>query len=137
MFLQINYLAVAVVVVAHQILGAFYYGLLAKPWMTALGVTNKELDGKDPVPYIVALAGSLVFTLGIAVLADRLAISTAASGALLGLAVAGAFSLSFLATHYAFGGSVVFSSHWTLFLIDSGRDILAGVIAGAILAVWR
>jgi hypothetical protein len=137
MFAQINYLAVIVIVILHQILGALWYAILGKPWMKAIGAAPEQFDGKDPAPYIVSLVSSIVFTLALAAVMQMAGITGIAKGALFGVIVAIAFSISSLATHYAFGGSAAFSSHWIVFAIDSGRDILIGLTAGIILGIWR
>ena len=70
---SLNYLAIIVGVVINQMLGAAWYRTWGKPWMTDVGITMEDVEAmkgtsQQWLPYVVAIASSLVFTFVLALL---------------------------------------------------------------------
>lgn len=73
-YIVLNFWQIFAATVAGWLFGAAYYGALAKPWMAAAGLTEKDIKGPNgkpsPVPFIVSfiaefwiaciLAGALI-----------------------------------------------------------------------------
>lgn len=53
----INVLAAGVVT---WIFGAIWYMSIAKQWMAATGLTEEDVNQKDPLPYVVSLIGAIL-----------------------------------------------------------------------------
>ncbi len=135
-FGDLNYWAIAVAVVFNQVLGAGWYSLWAKPWMADVGLSTEDMEAmkgtpRQWYPYLIAVVAGVVFTLGLAMLAEGLEVSGVGEGLLLGAAVAVAFIFTSNAINYAFEGRGL-----RLFLINSGYPLSSYSIIGIILATW-
>ncbi len=53
-------LSVVAAAAAAWIFGAVWYGMIGKQWMDASGLTEETIDRKNPAPYIVSFAGTLI-----------------------------------------------------------------------------
>lgn len=116
--------------VANWAIGAVWYGAFGNAWLAALGKRKEQLDPRDPRPYLVALAGSLLNAWGLSIALRWIPPTSLGHAALLGL---GAWLLLVAATsakHYAFAG-------WPrrLFAIDLGCDLVGFVAMALILAL--
>ena len=49
-----GFVSVIVAAAAAWIFGAVWYGVIARQWMTASGLTEDTIDRKNPAPYIVS-----------------------------------------------------------------------------------
>ena len=127
---DMNYIAVLVAAAAYFVLGAVWYGLLAKPWMAFAGKTQEEVEsGAGPGPYITAAIASLVAAVALAAI-----IKLAGAGSVgEAICIAGTCSVGLVcsaaAKHYAFQGFKP-----GLLLIDGGYDVVGFVAMGAI--IW-
>ena len=88
--------------IAGWIWGAIWYSIMAKPWMTDVGLTEETINRKNPVPYIAAvvfaiLCAGMIRHVFVSSGVDTLA-KAIMSGAGLGLFVAAPW----LATNYLF-----------------------------------
>ena len=133
--LDFNYWAILVALVASQVLGAFWYSqiLFGKPWMKLTGLTAEYIKEHPPkMEYVVSLVGSLITTLVMAWLHQRLGSTTVWDGLELGLIGGVGFAGAGVAANYAFTGR---SSK--LFLIELGQVTIGMIIISLILALWR
>lgn len=129
----INRAAVFVAVVLHQVLGFLWYGVFfAKPWLDGLGKTLSDLNPNDPLPYILDVVGWIAASLVMAWLVVRLDIRSAGCGALLGFLLWLGLAVPALVPHYAFIGLKP-----VVMAIDASDLLVACLITGAILGVWR
>ncbi len=55
-----EFLSVIAAAVVAWIFGAVWYGIIAKPWMAASGLTEEAIDRKNPAPYIVSFLCTLL-----------------------------------------------------------------------------
>ncbi|MGI9405019.1 MAG: DUF1761 domain-containing protein [Hyphomicrobiaceae bacterium] len=67
-FAGISYVAVLAAAVASFMFGGAWYGILAKPWMAALGKTEAEIkaSGSSATPMVIAFVSQLVMAWALA-----------------------------------------------------------------------
>ncbi len=130
--LQINWLAVLLAFVSSMVIGFLWYmpAAFGRKWMEAIARTEKELKALDGgtaiwVPMMVAAALSSIL---LAVLAGALGLDTPLAAGFFAFVAAVVFRAGGHAIHNGFAGRAA-----TVTLIDSGHDILALTVAGAII----
>lgn len=129
---QINWLAVLLAFISSMIIGFVWYmpAVLGKRWMAAIGKTEQDLKNIDGgagiwVPMMVAAALTAVL---LAVLISKLGLDNAVAGGWFALVLALVFRAGGHVIHNGFAGRPT-----TVTLIDSGHDLLAITVAGAII----
>jgi hypothetical protein len=129
---QINWLAVLIAFLATMAIGFVWYmpAVLGRRWMAAIGKSEDDLRNMEGgagiwVPMMVAAA---VTTILLAVLISKLGIDNALAGGWFALVVALVFRAGGHVIHNGFAGRPS-----TVTLIDSGHDIVAMTVAGAII----
>jgi hypothetical protein len=133
----INFLAVLVAAAIRMAVGALWYSSagFSKQWMALAGITKEKMDeamkkGMGKL-YATEFGGSLITSL---VLAGILANGPASAGS---GAVAGAILwLGFVATSTL--SDFIFAQRpMKLYWINNGYNLVALILTGALLAVWR
>ncbi len=75
-FAGFNVIAVVLAMVASMAIGAFWYSVLAKPWIAAVGFSKDELEavenGGNPVIYAIAALSHLIMAIVLAGLIGHL-----------------------------------------------------------------
>lgn len=129
---QINWLAVALAFVLSMAIGFVWYlpAVLGTRWMAAIGKTEEDLKNISGgagiwVPMMVTAALTAVL---LAVLISKLGLDNAAAGGLFALVLGLVFRAGGHVIHNGFAGRPT-----TVTLIDSGHDLLAMTVAGAII----
>lgn len=129
---QINWLAVLLAFVASMAIGFVWYlpAVLGNRWMAAIGKTEEDLKNISGgagiwVPMMVAAAMTAIL---LAVLISKLALDTALAGGFFALVLALVFRAGGHVIHNGFAGRPA-----AVTLIDSGHDLLAMTVAGAII----
>ena len=129
---QINWLAVVLAFVSSMVIGFVWYlpAVLGKRWMAAIGKTEEDLKNMSGgagiwVPMMVAAALTAVL---LAMLISALGLDTAVAGGLFALVLAVVFRAGGHVIHNGFAGRPA-----AVTLIDSGHDVLAMTVAGAII----
>lgn len=51
--------------ILNFILGGIWYGVFGKQWMLSWNLSEREVNRKDPIPYLVAFIGSLWASYGL------------------------------------------------------------------------
>ncbi len=136
-FEYLNYWAILVAVIFNQGLGAAWYSILAKPWMDDTGMTRQDVEAmkgtpRQWYPYVIAVVSGIVFTFGLAMLAQKTKADHAVEGLALGLLVAIGFVFTSNAVNYAYEGRSL-----RLFLINAGYPLISYGVIGIMLSVWR
>jgi hypothetical protein len=113
---------------ANSALGALWYTYFGDDWLAALGKRKGDIDPKNPRPYVVAVAGSLLNAFGLRLCLQVVHPPDLRSAIGLGAALALTLSIATAAKHYAFSG-------WSLrlFCLDYGLDTLGYALMSAIL----
>ena len=136
-FPVVNNVVVLVSGVVIFLLGGLWYSpvLFAKRWVALIGKSSEELrasSGNIPVSYVFVFLCGLATAWVMALVVGNFATATAIDGALIGalcwVGFAGATS---------FGTGLFAGKPKTLWLIDSGFNLVAFTIAGVILTLWR
>jgi hypothetical protein len=129
----VNRIAIVVTVILHQMLAFVWYGVLFyDPWLAGLGKEPADVDQGNPLPYILDIGGWTLASCVIAWLVRMTNVRTAGQGAVLGIALWLGLAVPTLVPHYAFARiSPVVT------LIDAGNVLVACMMTGGILAVWR
>lgn len=134
---NLNYLAILVGIIFNQVLGAAWFSVWSKPWMAGVGLTMEDMEAmkgtpRQWYPYVVAIVGALVFTLGLAVLVQGMGADNVTDGLTLGLLAAVAFIVTSYATTYSFEGRGL-----RIFLINIGYPLISYSVIGILLAAWQ
>lgn len=123
--------AVLVAAVASYAFGAIWYMTLAKPWMQAAGVSEEDVNRKDPKPYIISFISAVV----VAGMMRHIMAMATVDGALGGLMVGfglGIFIVTpWIVTNYAYSMRPT-----KLSLIDGGYATGGCTIMGLVLGLF-
>lgn len=129
---QINWLAVLLAFIASMVIGFVWYlpAVLGNRWMAAIGKTEEDLKNISGgagiwVPMMVAAALTAIL---LAVLISKLDLDNALAGGFFALVLALVFRAGGHVIHNGFAGRPT-----AVTLIDSGHDLLAMTVAGAII----
>ena len=129
---QINWLAVLLAFVASMAIGFVWYlpAVLGNRWMAAIGKTEEDLKNISGgagiwVPMMVAAALTAIL---LAVLISKLGLDNALAGGFFAFVLALVFRAGGHVIHNGFAGRPM-----AVTLIDSGHDLLAMTVAGAII----
>ncbi len=128
---RINYMLLGIVVVIMQVVGALWYSpiLFGGLWAANLGVTPAQVsDMLGTSPYVLSILGSLL----VCMVLNRIIVLTKTKSMMGGIRLAALLWLGLvftsLSTHYAFLGMT------RMIFIDAGKDLVAMLIAGGMLA---
>jgi hypothetical protein len=132
-FHHYNLWAVLVSALIQWVLGALWYSLLfAKPWMAAVGHTPGEKPKGAAVAMVSSFIGGIILSFALA----RMLLWAHAGSWRWGAVIGGICWLGFIAVP-------LFSQHLyekrpcKLFVINAGYWLVALLISGVVLAVWR
>lgn len=133
---DLNYLAILVAGISNMVVGFLWYGpIFGKAWMALRGISAEDTN-PNPLIYVVSLLLSLLMALVLSVFIHHVDASIQAMSLVLGLLVA-------LLVWIGFVGPATFQNNMysgiskQLFAIDYGYVLVALLIQGAIIGVWR
>jgi hypothetical protein len=129
---DLNWIAIIVAAIIPMVLGALWYSplLFAEPWMRAVGRTREELGGAQ-LGYALSAIGALLSSYVLARIVKWAEVDDLWNGALVGVFVWAGFVATVLAVTTFFGGRPR-----ALWLINSGYQLVALVLMGALLGAW-
>lgn len=122
--------SVVVAAIASYAFGAVWYMSLAKPWMAAVGLTEADVNRKDPKPFIISFLATVVvagMTRHVFIMSG---IDTAGAGLMGGLGLGLFIAVPWLVTNYAYAGRPR-----NLMLIDGGYATIGCAIIGLVLGL--
>lgn len=128
---KINYMLLGVVVVAMQAVGALWYSpiLFGRIWARNMGVSPEELSTMiGTAPYLLSILGSILLCMVLNRMIVLSKTKTLIGGIKLAVLLWLGLVFTSLSTHYAFLGIT------RMIFIDAGKDLIAMIIAGGILA---
>ena len=127
---DVNWLAVLAGTVAHQILGALWYGVLFRnTWMKAMGTSMEELEeGGAGLGYALGAVCSLISVLALGMVMGLMDDPTVADGLVAGAVTGFGFvaASTFMNTFYEQKKAVIgvlFGAYYTLGLMAAGAMI--------------
>jgi Protein of unknown function (DUF1761) len=136
-FAGLNYLAVVIAAIAGWLVGALWYGVLAKPWIAALGTTLEEFKSRQvalkgsvkALPFVLAFVADLIMAWMLAGVLGHLGPGqvTLRNGIISGAFLWFGFVLTTMAVNNAFSGR-----KYRLTAIDAGHWLAVLVVMGAI-----
>ena len=138
----LNHLVIVLAAAAGWIVGAVWYGMLARHWVSALGKSMDQfkqeqaaLRGRPSsyLPFILAFVANLAMAWMVAWLLGHFGPgqATVKNGVVIGAAVWFGFVLTTITVNNAFGGR-----KYKLTLIDAGHWLAVLIVIGAIVG-WR
>jgi len=138
-FSGVSYPAIVTAAVLAWLVGALWYGVLAKSWVAAQGLTMEEFKAKQAaikgspgayMLYVIAFVAELVMAWALAGVLGHLGPGqvTLHNGVISALFLWFGFVVTTLAVNYAFGGRSL-----KLYLIDIGHWLLVLVIIGVVI----
>ncbi len=128
---KINHLAVWLLVVMYQVIGAGWYGTFAQQWMALTGLKESDFADPDPTPYIIAIVTAIIVNYGLAVLFIKLQVQLLVQGLKTAAFIWFAFQFADVATTNAFS-----LKSFELTLVDTGKTFVCFVVSGALLGAW-
>jgi hypothetical protein len=133
---EINYLAVIIAAIVNVVIGALWYNapfLFNRPWLVSIGKTSKQVAAEaSMLKPLLALVGSLVIALLLALLIGWTGATSLIQGTLIGLLVAVGFAVINNGIKDLFEGRP-----GKLWLINTGHDIVTLTVMGGIIGAWR
>ncbi|WP_423065897.1 DUF1761 domain-containing protein [Devosia sp. CN2-171] len=132
MHFAVNWLAVIVAAVASMALGAAWYTLLSKQWLSAIGKTREQLNAANWTPFAWGFAVQLVMAYFIALVTPALFGATdVGSGILAGAHMWLGFIITALILNHRYQGLP-----WKLTLIDGGYLLGVLVVQGIVIGLF-
>ncbi|MDF2983376.1 MAG: hypothetical protein K0Q69_3148 [Devosia sp.] len=132
--LPINWLAVLVAAIIRMAVGFAWYSppLLLKPWQALTGVTPETMKAGLGKAMVVDVIASLVMSFALANIIVGANISDLLNGALAGFWVWLGFQATLLVSLWGYENRSL-----KLIAINLGNNLIALLLMGALLAVWR
>ncbi len=127
-FTGISYLAVVLAAIAGQLAGVAWYGLFAKPWMTAAGISADQQAAMPKSSYGVALVAQFLIAFMMAGIIGHLGRFGLVGGVISAFFCWVGFCLAPMAVNHRFQ-----LKGWDLTLIDAGYWLVVFVLQGAII----
>jgi hypothetical protein len=133
----VNNVAVLVTGAVIFVLGGLWYSpaLFAKKWVALIGKSEEEMKaaaGNMPMSYLMVLICGLITAYVLALVIGNFAPASMIDGAI----IAAVCWLGFAGVT-SFGTALFSQKPKALWLIDSGFNLVAFIVAGIILTVWR
>ncbi|MGI9520720.1 MAG: DUF1761 domain-containing protein [Hyphomicrobiaceae bacterium] len=130
-----NYAAIPLAALLSFLFGAFWYGILSKAWLDAIGKTEAEIKAMSagrvvPVPFVVAGVAQLIMAFLLAGLIGHLGQGqvTLTNGIISGAFVWAGFVATTVATNHGFQGQKI-----KLTFIDCGHWLGVLLVQGAVI----
>ena len=134
--MKINYPAVVVAGVLHWILGAVWYGIFSKKFVELMAWTPQQLPDLERKSNTIELALAFLSSLVLVYVLAHFVQYTKAANLVGGLQTAFWLWLGFVVTSQL--ATVIFEGRKPgLYLLNIGYQLVAGLAAGAILAIWK
>lgn len=129
---DLNWVAIIVATIIPMVLGALWYSpiLFAEPWTRAVGRSREEL-GDASIGYLLSAIGAFLSAYVLARVVKWAEVDDLWNGALVGVLVWVGFVATVLGVTTFFAGR-----SRTLWLINSGYQLVSLVLMGALLGAW-
>lgn len=133
-YLNVNWLAVLLAMIASMALGAAWYMILSKQWIAATGKTTEQIQagsGGQATPFIWGAVMQLVMAYFLALLTPMiLGEMSVANAVIVGIHLWVGFILTSMILNHRYQGM-----SWSLALIDGGYLLGVVVVQGVVLGL--
>ncbi|WP_421953010.1 DUF1761 domain-containing protein [Pelagibacterium sp.] len=133
-YLNVNWLAVLLAMIASMALGAAWYMTLSKQWVAATGKTTEQImagSGGQATPFIWGAAMQLVMAYFLALFTPAIMGEvTIASAITVGIHVWAGFMLTSMILNHRYQGSP-----WSLAVIDGGYLLGVMIVQGVVIGL--
>ncbi len=131
--LTINYVAVAVLAVVHQITNFGWYSLVGQDWARLAGITAEQMSqNPGALPYIMSLVAAGLACYMLAWLFTKLDVTTPMQGVIYAVSFYGCFLFFQVAT------KDMFQMHpFQLTLLNEGINAINFALSGLVLGMWK
>lgn len=128
-FAGMNYLAVLVAAVAGYVFGAIWYSALAKPWMAAVGMTERPKP--NPAPFVIAFVCQLFMAWMLAGVIGHLGDISVMRSLITAAFLWAGFVITTMIVNHRFQ-----SARWSLTLIDGAHWLGVLLIMGLVIGLF-
>lgn len=133
-YLDVNWLAIILAMIASMALGAAWYMGLSKQWIAATGKTAEEImsgSGGQATPFIWGGAMQFVMAYGLALLTPMVfGAMTIANAVTLGIHIWVFFVVTFMILNARYEGA-----KWSLIVINGGYGLGVMIVQGVVLGL--
>ncbi len=134
---EVNYLAVLVAAILNMVIGALWYSpaLFGKSWTALMGLKPEDMQKRmagAQRAYALTFIGSLLMAYALARVIWYAQAHSLTGGVLIGLLAWIGFVATTHGANYLFEGK-----SFSLFSLNTGYHLVALIVMGALLAVWR
>jgi len=126
-----EYLNVVAAGVAVWIFGAIWYMSIAKQWMAAAGLTEEDVNQKDPLPYVVSLVGAILVAGMMRHILAGSGVDSVGKGLLTGLGLG-----LFVVSPWIVNNILYSTRDRRLIWMDCGYPVIGMAIMGAVLTLF-
>lgn len=131
-FDDVNWLAVIVAVLVHQVLGFLWYGpLFGKAWLAAMNKRPEDVGGPGPA-IAIGVVGSVLTAIALALFISLAEEPDLGTGIAYGAVAAIGFAGASIATSAAFEGK-----NQTVTALFIAYQLVGLILMGAILGAWQ
>lgn len=123
-------LSIFAAAIAAWLFGAVWYGLIAKPWMAATGLTEETINRSDPAPYVVSFVCAVIVAAMTHYILQAADITGVAGATFMGLALGLFIAVPWMATNVMFQ-----KSDRALIWMDGGYPAIGMALMGLVLAL--
>jgi hypothetical protein len=128
LFDQSDWLATLVAAIAYWVIGAVWYGILGKRWMTAANLTKDRIDASSKIVYLYTFILELVIVMAMSAMGANA--MTTGDAIQFGLIIGLIFSAFTTWVHYMYT-----LQSKDLYWIDAGYTTIASIVAAVILSM--
>lgn len=131
--LTINYLAVAVMTVVHQLTNFVWYSIIVQDWMRLTGITMEQAEqNQSAIPYLISLVAAGLACYMLAWLFTKLEVTTVTQGIVYAVSFYGCFLFFQVMTKDMFQFRPL-----QLTMLNEGINAINFALTGAVLAAWK
>ncbi len=138
---KVNWMAIILLVVVQQAIGAGWYMLWGDAWMTSLGLTMDDFGDAGTIQYGVSAVLSLILTWGMAMFWRAMGTKGFGRGVAQGVVCWLVFVATYQGVHTAFeaisDAALLDPETWIQAGIDTGMSLIVFALNGGVLAAWR
>ena len=131
MHFEVNWLAVIAATIAGFAVGAVWYTVLGRQWMTAIGKTRDQLNA-GPAPYVIGILAELVMAYFMALVISNLFGSVnVANGLMAGAHIWLGFIMPPMILNHRYQ-----NMPWSLTALDGGHLLLVLLVQGLVIGLF-